>query len=73
MRALLRIPGLDSQPGGPAQQPYFDVLAHRLHRLAESIPGLFKRLQIPTQATYAGGIDSLEWIPGLQAFSSWIY
>jgi hypothetical protein len=31
---LLTSPGIDSQPGG-------------LHRLAESIPGLLKRLQIP--------------------------
>ncbi len=37
---LLRSPGIDSKPGGPV-----------LHRLAESIPGLRKRLQILAQVT----------------------
>jgi hypothetical protein len=39
-----------------------------LHRLAELTPGLLKRLQIRAldpEATKAGGIDSLESIPGL--------
>jgi hypothetical protein len=37
----------------------------RLHRRAESIPGLLKRLQIRAQATLASGIGSLESIPRL--------
>jgi hypothetical protein len=37
---LLRSPEIDSHPGGPEQQLYLS------HRLAESIPGLLKRLQI---------------------------
>ncbi len=58
-------PGIDSQPGGPVRQPYLLYRLARLHRLAESIPGLLKRLQIRAQATLASGIGSLEWIPGL--------
>jgi hypothetical protein len=42
---LLRSPRIDSQPGGPVRQPYLTYRPARLHRLAESIPGLFKRLQ----------------------------
>jgi hypothetical protein len=34
---LLRGPGIDSQPGGPVQQPYLTYRPARLHRLAESI------------------------------------
>jgi len=34
-----------------------------VHRLAESIPGLLKHLQIRAQATLASGIGSLESIP----------
>ena len=30
-------PGIDSQPGGPVQQPYLLYRLARLHRLAESI------------------------------------
>ncbi len=37
---LLRSPGVDSQFGGPALQPY---LTYRPARLAESIPGLLER------------------------------
>jgi hypothetical protein len=43
---LLRSPGIDSQPGGPVRQPYLTYRPARLHKLAESIPGLYKRLQI---------------------------
>jgi hypothetical protein len=47
---LIRSPGIDSQPGGQVRQPYLSYLPARLHRLA--------------QATKAGGIVSLESIPG---------
>ncbi len=43
---LLRRPGTDSHPGVPVRQPYLSDRPPRLHRLAESIPGLHKRLQI---------------------------
>ncbi len=43
---LLRSPGIDSQLGGLARQPYLTYRPARLHRLSESIPGLLKRLQI---------------------------
>jgi hypothetical protein len=46
---LLRSPGIDSQPGGPVRQPYLTYRPARLYRLAESIPGLLKRLQIRAQ------------------------
>ncbi len=39
-------PGIDYQPSGPVQQSYLTYRPARLHRLAESIPGLLKRLQI---------------------------
>jgi hypothetical protein len=58
-------PGIDSQPGGPVRQPYLLYRLARLHRLAESIPGLLKRLQIRAQATLANRIGSLESILGL--------
>ena len=38
-----RSPGIDSQHGGPVRQPYLSYRSARLHRLAESIPGLLKR------------------------------
>jgi hypothetical protein len=48
---LLRIPGIDSQPGRRVGQPYLTHRPARLHMLAESIPwnrflSSFKRLQI---------------------------
>jgi hypothetical protein len=43
---LLRSLGMNSKPGGPVRQPYLSCRTARLHRLAESIPGLLKRLQI---------------------------
>ncbi len=46
---LLRGPGIHSQPGGPVWQPYLKYRPAGLHRLAESIPGLLKRLQIRAQ------------------------
>jgi hypothetical protein len=58
-------PGIDSQPSGPVRQPYLLYRLARLHRLAESIPGLLKHLQIRAQATLASGIGYLESIPGL--------
>ncbi len=58
-------PGIDSQSRGPVRQPYLLYRLNRLHRLAESIPWLFKRLQIRAQATMASGIGSLESIPRL--------
>jgi hypothetical protein len=56
---------MDSQPGGPVRHPNLLYRLARLHRLAESIPGLLKRLHIQAQATLASGIGSLESIPGL--------
>ncbi len=46
---LLRSPGIDSQPGGPVRQPYLKYRPAWLHKLAESIPGLLKRLRIRAQ------------------------
>ncbi len=43
---LLRSPGIDSQPGGPVRQCCLTYRPARLHRLAESIPGLLKRSKI---------------------------
>ncbi len=43
---LLRITGFDFRPCRPVWQPYLSYRPARLHRLAESIPGLFKSLQI---------------------------
>jgi hypothetical protein len=42
---LLGSPGIDSQPVSPVRQPYLTYKPARLHRLAESNPGLLKRLQ----------------------------
>jgi hypothetical protein len=36
--SLLRSQGIDSQPGGPALQPYSTYRPVRLHRLTESMP-----------------------------------
>ncbi len=44
-------PEIDSQPGGPVRQPYSLYRLARLHRLAESLPELLKRLQIRAQVT----------------------
>jgi hypothetical protein len=49
-------PGIDSQPGGPVRQPYLAYRPTRLHRLAESIPGLHKRLQIRAPLQTQAGI-----------------
>jgi hypothetical protein len=43
---LERSPGIDSQPGGPVRQAYLSYRPARLHRQAESIPELLKRLQL---------------------------
>jgi hypothetical protein len=43
---LLRSPVIDSQHGGPVQQPYLTYRPARPYRLAESITGLQRRLQI---------------------------
>ncbi len=42
----LRSPGIDSQPGGPVRKFYLTYRPARIHRLAESIPGLLQGLQI---------------------------
>jgi hypothetical protein len=44
---FLRSPRIESRPDRPVRQPYLS-----LHRLAESIPGLFKRLQIQGSVLY---------------------
>jgi hypothetical protein len=43
---LIKNLGIDSLPGGPERQPYLTYRPARLYRLAESIPGLLKSLQI---------------------------
>ncbi len=60
----LRSPGIDSQPGGPLRQPYLTNRPARL--LAESIPGLLKRLQIRIQcsSSYSHRFFSLKAIFG---------
>ncbi len=50
--SLLWSPGIDSQPGGPVRQPYLSYRPARLYRLAESITGLLKGLQIRAQGAY---------------------
>jgi hypothetical protein len=37
---LLRSPGIDSQPGGPVQQPYLSYRPAMLYRLANRILGI---------------------------------
>jgi hypothetical protein len=49
----LRRPEIDSQLGGPVRQPYILYRPARQHRLAASIPGLHKRLQIRALARQA--------------------
>jgi hypothetical protein len=58
-------PGIDSQPGWPVRRSYLLYRLARLHRLAELIPGLLKRLQIRAQTTLASRIGFLESIPRL--------
>jgi hypothetical protein len=41
----------DSQPGGPVRQLYLTSRPARLHKLAESFPGLHKLLQIRAPAS----------------------
>jgi hypothetical protein len=48
----LRIPGVDSQPCGLIRQPYLSYRSARLYRLAESIPGLHKRLRAQVRHTH---------------------
>jgi hypothetical protein len=52
-------PGIDSQPGRPARQPYLPHRSARLHRLAESIPGLHKLIQIRALNNSADPLDNL--------------
>jgi hypothetical protein len=47
---LVRSPGIDSQPGGPVRNPVSRT-GPPGYMLAESIPGLHKRLQIRAQST----------------------
>ncbi len=65
---LLRIPGIESQPGGPVRQSYLTYSGPRQATLAGGIDSLesimlLKHLQIrplARQAKSAGEIDSLE-------------
>jgi hypothetical protein len=50
---LLWSPRIDSQAGVPVRQPYLSYRPDKLHRLAKSIPGLHKRLQIRALARQA--------------------
>ncbi len=55
---LLRRPGIDLKPDGLVRQPY---LTHRPawpYRLAESIPGLLKRLQTWAQPNDRASLSS---------------
>jgi hypothetical protein len=70
IRALATYRLAESMPGIDSKESIPGLLKHKkfgllLHRLAESIPRLLKRLQIWALATKAGGIDSLESIAGL--------
>ncbi len=69
---LLRSPGIDSQPGGWVQQPYWSYPAARLYRQAESITrnrflgsknvykyGLWSNLCVTSEV---GGAPSVGWI-----------
>jgi hypothetical protein len=47
--SLLRSPGIGSRSWRAGKQPYLSYRPARLHRLAESIPGLLKRSQIRAQ------------------------
>ncbi len=60
---LLRSPGIDSQSSGPERQPYWSYRPARLHRRAESIPGLLERLQIRAPV-------SLYFFPNLYKFTT---
>ncbi len=55
---LLRRPGIDLKPGGLVRQPYLTHRPARLHRLAESIPGLLKRLKIWAKPNDRGSLSS---------------
>ncbi len=58
-------PGIDSQPGGPVQQSYLLYRLARLHRLAESIPGLLKLYKYLLRLHWLAESLPMELIPGL--------
>ncbi len=51
---LLRSPEIDSKHGGRVRQPFLSYWPASVHRLAESIPGLLKHLQIRALERYIG-------------------
>ncbi len=59
-------PEIEFQPVGPILQSYFSCRLPRLHRLAESIPGLLERLQIRALITL-----SVAWDVG--TFGNWTF
>jgi hypothetical protein len=65
----LRSPGIDSQPGGPELQPHLLYQPARLHRLAESIFGLYNVFKdghwAPKQFTYSGSGSKKSSLRGL--------
>jgi hypothetical protein len=63
---ILRSPGIDSQPGGWVRPPYLAYRPAWLHRLAESIPGLLKRLQIRALDSRSEVWEGLGPIPSLE-------
>jgi hypothetical protein len=63
---ILRSPGIDSQPGRWVRQPYLTYRPAWLHRLAESIPGLLKRLQIRALDSRREMWEGLGPIPSLE-------
>jgi hypothetical protein len=75
---LLGSPGIDSQTGGPVQQPYLTYRPARLHMLTESIPwnrvlgSLLKRFQIRIKcsSSYSHWLISLKMIIGTEWISS---
>ncbi len=62
---LLRSSGIDSQPGGPVQQPHLSYRPAMLHRFLGFINVRLQIRALACQDTYAGGVEFLESIPGL--------
>ncbi len=56
---ILRSPRIDSQPAGQVRQLYLTYRQGKIHRLAESIPGLLKCLQIRALDVKGGGAVSV--------------
>ncbi len=71
---LLRIPKINSQPGGPVRQPYLTYRPARLHRLEESIPGLLKTTftnsgSVPLPGSWGAPAGAASLLPCLNTLS----